>query len=129
MVNSSILPLRLNGVDFSSSFKYKRQSESMRKISGPNGGRVTLDGTEWTDQIAVKYDLTATILPMRPARLAQLGQILTQPYFTIEYFSGWRNAIVSQTVICPQAQAVLALIKLAGTQPIYADMSITFRQR
>ena len=131
MIDAVYLPMTLNGVDFSQYFRYTLtpQSERLRKINGPNAGREVLDGTEWTDLRRVKYDLTATILPMGPEKLAELCEILAMESYTQTYFSGMRNEIVTRTVIVPAAEVILGMIKQSGRVPIYADMSVTFREK
>lgn len=129
MIDAVYLPMTLEGVDFSQFFKYNNQSERLRKISGPNAGRVVLDGTEWTDLLRVKYDLTATILPMNPEKLAQLSAILAMEHFEQTYFSGMRNQIITRQVIVPEAEVILSMIKQSGRVPIYANMSLRFMEK
>lgn len=131
MIDAVYLPMTLNGVDFSQQFSYSLtpQSEHMRKVNGPNAGREVLDGTEWTDLRRVKYDLTATILPMSPEKLAQLCAILAMESFSQTYFSGMRNQIATRTVIVPAADVVLGMIKQSGRVPLYANMPVTFREK
>lgn len=129
LIDKTLMPMELDGVDFSDYFVYTEQDEAKRKVYGPNHGRVTLDATLWTDLRGVKHDLSARTMPMSPDKLAQLGAILDKPYFSLTTFSWWKNDLWTRNVVVDGAPAVLAMIKAAGTRPILANIPITFVEK
>jgi len=129
MVDPVLMPITLEGVDFSGYFKYRQQDETLRKVYGPHAGRVTLDATEWTDLLGNKYDLTATTLPMGPDKLADLREILELDHFELTTFSWWKNEIWTREVIVDGASAILAMIVAAGSRPVLANFPIKFREK
>lgn len=123
------LPISINGTDYTDCFEYTARAESLRRVSGKNTG-IAKDGSEIFDDLAVKYDLKCTTIPVQPARLRSLvNEFIAASTVSVRYYSFFRNQYVIQDMRVDGLDAVLAMLRNQGNDAIVANVTVQFRQK